>query len=598
MADYTMKIKHQNMKNNAISNLGKLAMVVAAMLLHFSCQQEESYGLPSGSTLLNLSVSAAGNGMAMANGNDASRIRSLCILQFNAKGPGFGTLRHVGIGAATTTNGQYSTTLFQSVDANDKYKLVVVANFPDDDYSIFQRMGGKTYADVQKACLSRVYTGEHNVPAFSSSDPFPMFGIVNDGEALLISEKRMTLNQVQLVRAVARVDIGVGVKNSLDNTWDKNGVKFDMTQIQIWKAGKQYAYMPAEANFTSSSGNLAINRPSVVGGDVEIKSYDSGSITNSTYCTEKIYLPEADLKWGDVYDAQHTSRLAIIVGGKYNGSSALSFYRMDFTAGNTRMDILRNNLYQFSITKVEGEGYSSAESAYNSRPKDIGFTAGVSKWVPEGKGEVSPVIGYRMSYGKLNGELTQWGDMTIPEKKDRWNDQTVTFDYNEFYGESNAKFAVTFPMGGRNGELYNTPDQAFTKEGAYPVLMVSGDDVSDETGRESYPWKTGQTLTAFDVCRNYQGEGYDDWRLPRLSELALIYLNQDKLIKMRGFIGLQGVYWSGSEYLEGDGHPTEQQLRHSGSAWGIDFAGGIPGNASHYLKTVSHKIRCVRQVAE
>lgn len=88
-----------------------------------------------------------------------------------------------------------------------------------------------------------------------------------------------------------------------------------MTQIQIWKAGKQYAYMPSENNFSSTGrvDGVTITGPSPVG-TTETKVYDITHIINNTYCSGKIYLPEADLNWGDVYDANHTDRLAVIVG--------------------------------------------------------------------------------------------------------------------------------------------------------------------------------------------------------------------------------------------------------------------------------------------
>ena len=41
--------------------------------------------------------------------------------------------------------------------------------------------------------------------------------------------------------------------------------------------------------------------------------------------------------------------------------------------------------------------------------------------------------------------------------------------------------------------------------------MVSADDVTDVTGGDTNPWKTGKTLTAFDICRNYEGDGFGDW---------------------------------------------------------------------------------------
>lgn len=139
------------MKNNHISNLSKWAMIVAALILQISCQQDDSFHPTEDSTIINLSVSAANTGTAMDNDESASAIKSLCILQFNANGTTFGTLRHVGIGTETTPNsGKYSATLLQSVDNNDKYKLVILANFPDGDYGIFYRMGERAMPKCSK----------------------------------------------------------------------------------------------------------------------------------------------------------------------------------------------------------------------------------------------------------------------------------------------------------------------------------------------------------------------------------------------------------------------------------------------------------------
>ena len=289
-------------------------MIVAAMILQISCQQDDSFSPAADSTIINLSVSAANSGTAMDNDDTASAIKSLCILQFNANGNAFGTLRHVGMGTETAPNsGQYSATLLQSVDNNDKYKLVILANFPGGDYGIFYRMAGRSYAEVQQACLSAELNGAENVPEFTAQQPFPMFGVAKDGTPQIIHET-MDLGTVSLVRAVARVDIGIGTKNADSNTWNKGQVPFEMTQVQIWSGGKQYAYMPVENNFSSTAGTLTIKKPSPVGG-TETKTYGNAYITNSTYCAEKIYLPEADLLWGEVYDDDHTRRLAIIVGG-------------------------------------------------------------------------------------------------------------------------------------------------------------------------------------------------------------------------------------------------------------------------------------------
>lgn len=574
-------------------------MIVAAMILQISCQQDDSFHPAADSTIINLSVSAANSGTIMDNDDTASAIKSLCILQFNANGNAFGTLRHVGMGTETTPNsGKYSATLLQSAGSNDKYKLVIVANFPNGDYGIFYRMAGKSYAEVQQACLSAELAGENNVPEFTTQRPFPMFGVAKDGVPQIINET-MDLGTVSLVRAVARVDIGIGTKNANSNTWKKSGVPFDMTQVQIWKDGKQYAYMPVENNFSSSAGALTISSPSPVG-DTETKTYGSTYITNSTYCAEKIYLPEADLSWGEIYDDKHTQRLAIIVGGRYNGSAAETFYRVDFTyddGSRDKMNILRNHVYQFTIKRVEAAGYDTAEHAYNSMPKNMGFEATLEPWNTGQTASVPSIQGYYLTYQGFNGENVDWtyaagSSIRIPKKKSYWGTNVkLPFDYNNFYKEGNSYYSPNI-MGGQNGELYASVADAFSYEGTFPNLMVSANDMVDESGNEGIPWKTGTTLSAFDLCRDLEENGFDDWRLPRLSELAFIYVNQGNLEALRGFAPLSGTYWCGSEYLVPNA--TVAQQKKSDWAWAVDFTAAT-GYASGYQKTETLKIRCVRQ---
>lgn len=572
-------------------------MIVTAMILQISCQQDDSFHPTEDSTIINLSVSAANTGTIMDNDESASVIKSLCILQFNViNGNAFGTLRHVGMGTETSS-GKYSATLLQSVDNNDKYKLVILANFPDGNYGIFYRMGGKSYAEVQQACLSAELAGENNVLDFTAQQPFPMFGIAKDGTPQII-DATMDLGTVSLVRAVARVDIGIGSKNADNNTWAKGKVPFAMTQVQIWKDGKQYAYMPVENNFSSSAGVLAINSPSPVG-DTETKTYGSTYITSTTYCAEKIYLPEANLSWGSVFDDNHTNRLAIIVGGKYNGSQAETFYRVDFIydeGSREKMNILRNHVYQFTIKKVEAAGYDTAELAYNSKPKDLGFEATVEPWTEGETSSVPSIQGYYLSYQGFNGENVNWTydadtPQRIPKKKSYWGtNQSLPFNYDNFYKEGNNYYAPVLERG-QNGRLYATVSDALSYEGTSPNLMVSGDDMVDESGNETIPWKVETALTAFDLCRNLEEGGYNDWRLPRLSELAFIYVNQESLKALRGYIPLSGTYWCGSEYLEGT---TDEQKKKSGSAWAVDFT-DVSGYASWHPKTDRLRIRCVRQ---
>lgn len=598
--------------NRYISRLNGLVKFLWIIILLEACQNDDRYGMEQdGPVLVKLSVSAADAGTALGNGTETdAQITSIYILQFNADADSYGTLRYVAEGKKNA-GGTYTATLLQSVNSNDNYKLVILANLPD--YGFLYGLYGKSYAEVQQASLSTVTDAPL---VFDDTHPYPMFGVVNGGASVQVQEGTAYSGNTELIRAVARVDIGIGTKKTnADGTvsWTNTGTgkqPFVMTEVQIWKAGQKYTYMPALANYhwTTATTNgitsnkIVIDSPSTVSGTTTTKTYDTSYITNQTYCAEKIYLPETDLQWGSVYDGQHTNRLAIIVGGYYNNSPELSYYRVDFTNDNTgdKMNILRNHVYQFTISSVKAAGYATAELAYKSMPKNLGFEATLEPWKASAMGSVPSISGYYLIYKGFNGENVNWtyaagSSIDIPEKKYAWGtNPKQTFDYNNFYVKEGNSFYAPNITGGQNGELYPTVADAFSFEGTFPNLMVSANDLVDDEGNESSQWKTGTALTALNLCRDMEEDGYDDWRLPRLSELAFIYVNQASLNKLRGFTPLSGSYWCGSEYLVPNA--TEEQRKKSDWAWAVDFTSAT-GYASWHPKTDKLKIRCVRQRA-
>lgn len=598
--------------NRYISRLNGLVKFFWIIILLGACQNDDRYGMEQdGPVLVKLSVSAADAGTALGNGTETdAQITSIYILQFNADADSYGTLRYVAEGKKNA-GGTYTATLLQSVNSNDNYKLVILANLPD--YGFLYGLYGKSYAEVQQASLS---TATDAPLVFDDTHPYPMFGVVNGGTSIQVQEGTAYSGNTELIRAVARVDIGIGTKKTnADGTvsWTNTGTgkqPFVMTEVQVWKAGQKYTYMPALANYhwTTATTNgitsnkIVIDSPSTASGTTTTKTYDTSYITNQTYCAEKIYLPETDLQWGSVYDGQHTNRLAIIVGGYYNNSPELSYYRVDFTNDNTgdKMNILRNHVYRFTISSVKAAGYATAELAYKSMPKNLGFEATLEPWKASAMGSVPSISGYYLIYQGFNGENVNWtyaagSSQYIPQKKSYWGtNQKLPFDYNNFYVKEGNSFYAPNITGGQNGELYPTVADAFSFEGTYPNLMVSANDLVDDEGNESSQWKTGTALTALNLCRDMEEGGYDDWRLPRLSELAFIYVNQASLEKLRGFTPLSGSYWCGSEYLVPNA--TEEQRKKSDWAWTVDFTSAT-GYASWHPKTDKLKIRCVRQRA-
>lgn len=68
---------------------------------------------------------------------------------------------------------------------------------------------------------------------------------------------------------------------------------------------------------------------------------------------------------------------------------------------------------------------------------------------------------------------------------------------------------------GKGGRLYSDYEQPYVK------LQVTALDV----GGKAVVWQDGRGgLIAKDVCRNYRGNGFTDWRLPRVTEMKLIMM--------------------------------------------------------------------------
>jgi hypothetical protein len=75
----------------------------------------------------------------------------------------------------------------------------------------------------------------------------------------------------------------------------------------------------------------------------------------------------------------HPDATCLVIGGKYDGSDRITYYRIDITEGNTAStmtsmdysDIVRNTRYDITITEVRSGGAGRPEEALGNRT-DIG----------------------------------------------------------------------------------------------------------------------------------------------------------------------------------------------------------------------------------
>lgn len=222
--------------------------------------------------------------------------------------------------------------------------------------------------------------------------PLPLWG----RSATPFTPQDVSAARITLVRAVARIDVGVNLTGAdgmgrydlsrVDGQpTDLDGHKFELVSVDIRNATRSGSVGPATANYDGIL-NLATTATTDATTAYHtmppLCSYadETGGATNMI--RRRIYLPEVTNR--GVTD--NNRAFHIIVGGRYNDGPT-TFYRLDFydrdpdgdgtpekpSAAN-RYDILRNHAYIINILRVRGSGYATPELASASEPVNMEVT--------------------------------------------------------------------------------------------------------------------------------------------------------------------------------------------------------------------------------
>lgn len=522
---------------------------------------------------------------------EENSIHDLYILAFQSDATGTFFLKYYATGRSVSGGGggQFSFSLRRSVSGAADTKLLLVANY--NPYPMVNT--GMTYEGVQAVLTS----GELAAPAFVERG-IPMFGFAgNSPDTPLEITDNMPPLSANLLRSVARVDVGVGTYDDQTGEWNKGSVNFDLENIYVFKPQNRYTLMPTLDNLKyATNGTPSVTGPSQTGN--QSATYTLYPVTNTFSSKAEIYLPEVVLKGGTVYDANHENRMALVIGGKYQNKT--NYYRIDFTTerynevGIPLQNVLRNHIYRYSITNVSQSGYGSPEAAYAGRPVGLDFTAEMVDWQTEDLDSPAPDMFVRLNFQGINGTvvkdyMSESGvskQFTILKKKDFFktddgNTKYIPLNYSVMMGEvrDNTFNGVT------NGGTYVDVDDALDREGPYPTLIIAPDNASESVQWRSTPAGTpikDRLLDAKKVCWDYRGQGQSDWRLPRLSELMLLWMNKATINSSKGFTSLGDsgeTYWTGSEGKNDQVYTVNRD-----------------GEIKLVSKSESYKVRCVRQV--
>jgi hypothetical protein len=269
--------------------------------------------------------------------------------------------------------------------------VVALANSSEEIKNVLgsnpDQFDGMRYDDL----VAKFTTPVTGVMYASRNAVLPMSG---ESRGIKINESAPTKITVRLARAVARVDIGVGQATKSTGTdyglsWnglDDKGkaIPFEPTDIYIARPGSMISLLPARASVNNEGKIVA---PTLHADNKLFAASESWNrflytFDGKLFSTQEIYIPETRQTGSAASDGQHTSRIALIVGGKYNGSSKTTYYRVNFTKEDALVDIVRNRFYQFNIKSVNFPGLSTPMAAYESASMgmDMGMSVEMLEW--------------------------------------------------------------------------------------------------------------------------------------------------------------------------------------------------------------------------
>lgn len=300
----------------------------------------------------------------------------------------------LGVDAATPPHLQ-AVVLANAYDEATKTKVLAMKERTATEST--PAVTGSTYADVAAAMTAEATPGDGGNPVQ------PLFTCWGICDRLIDTSLKVNQLRVGLLRDHARVDVTVDV--------NVPATTFQLTDVCVAKVSDRIALMPGYDNRTIDPEDkltMKVNAitlpdgthtsdsdtvdPGKWGAVTDCAWHWSGVVENNAV-VGKVFVPECDVRYGDadanVNDANRLKRAAVIVGGKYNGSDRVTYYRVDFAIKNEPVadgedpvydlvDVMRNHCYKINVTDVRGPGEETPQKAYETVAARIEAT--VNAW--------------------------------------------------------------------------------------------------------------------------------------------------------------------------------------------------------------------------
>ena len=283
----------------------------------------------------------------------------------------------------------------------------------------------------------------------NNSDAFPMWG--ETPSAYDSASPHQDINRIMMLRAVSTVDV---VLNG--NSFEAVGLgNFQLGCVEVRDVPSKGFAAPAPGNFEwterqtgAQIGNEYTLKKATVKADAERMSLTTELVSPANAIRGKIIVPESD--------ADGTWNTTFLIGGYFEKSDRLSWYRVNFSEQDKEtgymcpVDLLRNKHYILNIIRVTQAGYDTAEEAYSNPSANIHATL-----------ELRPEIGSltQVVYNATDYLAADKAELRVAEQKadqlqilttesGGWNltDMPEWLDVSENHGGQGTLGTVTFRL--------------------------------------------------------------------------------------------------------------------------------------------------------
>jgi hypothetical protein len=293
--------------------------------------------------------------------NEENAIKTVDILAFKVTGRGLPNesetfaYRVAGTSISTPSAANNAGKSFKAglkIDNDNYYRFVVLANVHGQLNEVIINEGERKEAVMAKLVFSK--TGQWNATSVTGYDAFPMWG---ETEPAMITGNTTALNSIALVRSLARIDV-VLKETALSN--------FQISSVSLINSYAEGLIAPLSANYNGNAV-MAESIPPAAQRNTDPVTYRVASPGRSLQ--QEIYAfesPKSSLQ------ANQTTGAELIIGGRYNGSTVDTYYRIAFMdVSGSALPLLRNYKYTVNIISVGGAGYASINDAGNNIPMNM-----------------------------------------------------------------------------------------------------------------------------------------------------------------------------------------------------------------------------------